>query len=178
MRISLRFWSFRLGTNGQARRPETTPPQPGEGARDRGSRRARPDDNVWIDLRETSTWTAPAIDPERRVELAAQLRARAERAAARQDLRRLRDRHWSGERLLEEGRSDREWWEHPEADPYAVLGLLPGAGIDEAAIARREFAQRYHPDRLGPDADADLAARRMVAANAAYDRLRRALHPV
>jgi hypothetical protein len=136
------------------------------------------DDDVRIDLRESSLWTVPTIDPDRSAELAARFRARAARAAAQRDLGRLRARHWSGERLIEEGRTDREWWEHSEADPYAVLGLIPGAGIEEAAAARRQIAQRYHPDRLGPDADVDVAARRMVAANAAYDRLRRALLPV
>ena len=47
-----------------------------------------------------------------------------------------------GERVLEEGRTPMEWWEHPEADPFAVLGLLPGASLDEAAAARRRVELR------------------------------------
>jgi hypothetical protein len=132
-----------------------------------------------IDLTDRNTW-AERIQPDaaRAAELADRFRARAARAEAMRDLQRLRARHWSGERVIEEGRTELEWWEHPEADPYAVLGLLPGAHIEEAAAARRRVAQACHPDRLGPEDDADLAMRRMVAANSAYDRLRRALHPV
>lgn len=134
---------------------------------------------VTIDLTGSDTWTE-RIQPDaaRAAELAERFRARAARAEAQRELRRLRARHWSGERVIEEGRTPLEWWEHPEADPYAVLGLLPGAPIEEAAAARRHVAQACHPDRLGPDDDHELALRRMVAANAAYDRLRRALHPV
>jgi len=131
-----------------------------------------------IDLRDPPRWAMPEVDPARSEELAARFRARAARAEAQRDLARLRARHWSGERLIEEGRIKREWWEHPDADPYAVLGLLPGARIEEIAAARRQVAQRYHPDRLPPDGDARDATRRMIAANAAYERLRRALHPV
>jgi hypothetical protein len=124
-------------------------------------------------------WTpkveAEEISPE---ELAARFRARAARAEAERDLIRLRRRHWSGERIIEEGQREIEWWEHPEADPYAVLGLMPGATIEEVSAARRKVAQRCHPDALGPEDDTDDAVRRMVAANSAYDRIRRALHPV
>ena len=132
-----------------------------------------------IDLTDRVGWAARIQpDPVLAMELAERFRARAARAEAQRDLRRLRARHWSGERVVEEGRAEVDWWEHPEADPYAVLGLLPGARLDEAAAARRRIAQQCHPDRLGPDADVDEALRRMVAANAAFDRLRRALHPV
>lgn len=120
----------------------------------------------------------PEVEEVSADELAARFRARAARAEAERDLIRLRRRHWSGERIIEEGQREIEWWEHPEADPYAVLGLIPGASIDEVSTARRKVAQRCHPDRLGPDADYDDAVRRMVAANSAYDRIRRALHPV
>ena len=41
--------------------------------------------------------------------------------------------------------------------------------------ARRRIARECHPDRLADNPKADQAIRRMVAANAAYDRLRRAL---
>jgi hypothetical protein len=137
---------------------------------------AEPDEQV-LDL--DSGW-APAPDAEELTaeELAARFRARAARAEAERDLIRLRQRHWSGERIIEEGQREIEWWEHPEADPYAVLGLIPGATIEEVSAARRKVAQRCHPDQLGPDADYDDAVRRMVAANSAYDRIRRALHPV
>jgi hypothetical protein len=118
-------------------------------------------------------------DRRRAVELSERFRARRARAEAEADLRRLRARHWSGERILEEGRTTIEWWEHPDADPYAVLGLLPGARLEEAGTARRRIAAACHPDRIcAGDDTAEDALRRMVAANAAYDRLRRALRPV
>lgn len=132
-----------------------------------------------IDLAAGAGWAARIEpDPVWAAELAALFRARAARLEAQRDLLRLRDRHWSGERVIEEGRTEIEWWEHPDADPYAVLGLLPGARVEEAASARRRVAQQCHPDRLAPDEDPEEALRRMVAANAAYDRIRRALHPV
>lgn len=133
-----------------------------------------------IDLTERAGWAARVEpDPVRAAELAERFRARAARAEAQRDLQRLRARHWSGERIVEEGRYTIEWWEHGEADPYAVLGLLPGARLEEAAAARRRIAQECHPDRVAVNGtDPDLASRRMVAANAAYDRLRRALLPI
>src|SRR5690606_14941765 len=104
-------------------------------------------------------------------------RSQAARAEAQQELDRLRARHWSGERIIEEARAEVEWWEHPDADPYAVLGLVPGASIEEAGSVRRRIAQDCHPDRFTEQTVmAELARRRMVAANQAYDRLRRALH--
>ncbi|MET0727664.1 MAG: J domain-containing protein [Acidimicrobiales bacterium] len=118
-------------------------------------------------------------DHARAAELAERFRSRAARDEAQRELVRLRLRHWSGDRVIEEASAEAEWWEHAEADPFAVLGLLPGAAIDEAAHARRRIAQRCHPDRIQPDDErSEIALRRMVAANAAYDRLRRALHPV
>lgn len=116
-------------------------------------------------------------DPERATELAERFRSRRAKLEAERDLERLRKRHWSGERLIEEARIPDEWWEHPDADPFAVLGLLPGAALSEAATARRKVAMECHPDRLSEGADPELAMRRMVAANAAYDRLRRAMNP-
>lgn len=138
-----------------------------------------------IDLTGRAGWAVRIEpDPVRAAELAERFRARAARAEAQRELERLRARHWSGERVLEEGRTEIEWWEHAEADPYAVLGLLPGARIEDAAAARRRIAQSCHPDRVeqaGEDGEATdpvVAMRRMIAANAAYDRLRRALRPV
>ncbi len=133
-----------------------------------------------IDLRENLGWAARVEpDPVRAAELAERFRSRAARAEAQRELRRLRNRHWSGERIIEEGRVEAEWWEHPEADPYAILGILPGARLDEAAAARRRIAQECHPDRQAHTAaDPEVAMRRMIAANSAYDRLRRALLPI
>ena len=146
----------------------------------RGSaRRAAPEGDV-IDLVDDEPVAPPyEPDPVRVAQLAEFRRACAERDEAIRDLQRLRERHWSGERLIEEGRATFEWWEHPEADPYAVLGLLPGAPIESAAAARRRVAKKCHPDRVSLEGAArDDALRRMMAANAAYDRLRRALHAV
>ena len=51
------------------------------------------------------------------------------------------------------------------ADPFAVLGVTPGAPLDEVTASYRELAKRRHPDRGG-----DAAA--MAEINAAYDLLR------
>ena len=59
-----------------------------------------------------------------------------------------------------------------------VVERPDASSLEEAAAARRQIAQQCHPDRLGEEADADDALRRMIAANAAYDRLRRALRAV
>lgn len=125
-------------------------------------------DDDQIDLRDE----APTLDA---AELHARFRARAAQAEAERELIRLRARHWSGERLIEEGYKKQEWWEHPDADPYAVLGILPGAPLEDASRARRRIARECHPDRLEDNPKADEAISRMIAANAAYDRLRRAL---
>ncbi|MGZ6674667.1 MAG: J domain-containing protein [Solirubrobacteraceae bacterium] len=54
------------------------------------------------------------------------------------------------------------------ADPFAVLGVAPGASGEEVAAAYRRLAKRWHPDRVaGQD-----AARRMAEINAAYDLVR------
>jgi hypothetical protein len=54
-------------------------------------------------------------------------------------------------------------------DPYAVLGLPPGASPSEVAAAYRRLAKRLHPDVApGPE-----AARRMAEVNAAYTALSR-----
>src|SRR4051794_41408516 len=53
-------------------------------------------------------------------------------------------------------------------DPYAILGVDPGAPPSELTAAYREQAKRWHPDRNG-DAESD---RRMAQVNAAYDLLR------
>jgi hypothetical protein len=53
-------------------------------------------------------------------------------------------------------------------DPYAVLGVKPGAQAEELAAAYRRQAKRWHPDR-SEDAESE---RRMAQVNAAYDLLR------
>jgi hypothetical protein len=55
-------------------------------------------------------------------------------------------------------------------DPHAVLGLDPGATLDQATASYRELAKRWHPDRGG----GREAERRMAEINAAYDLLRAA----
>src|SRR3954454_15337190 len=54
------------------------------------------------------------------------------------------------------------------ADPFAVLGVAPGASGEEVAAAYRRLAKRWHPDRAG----GQEAARRMAEINAAYDLVR------
>jgi hypothetical protein len=39
-------------------------------------------------------------------------------------------------------------------DPFAVLGVDPGASVQELRVARRRMAMRLHPDHAGGDADA------------------------
>jgi DnaJ domain len=55
-------------------------------------------------------------------------------------------------------------------DPFAVLGLDPGADERELIAAYRAAAKRWHPDRAGGD-----AADRMAEINVAYDLLRASL---
>lgn len=158
------------GAGGGAGDARATPPDGG------GAGPRLDEETVLIDLRAGDDTEA---DAERAAALAERFRERAARAEAQRDLERLRARHWSGERLIEEGRTELEWWEHPEADPYAVLGLLPGAPLSAASAARRRIAHDCHPDRAAlSDGDPEIGLRRMVAANAAYDRLRRALHAI
>lgn len=54
------------------------------------------------------------------------------------------------------------------ADPFAVLGVTPGASGEEVAAAYRRLAKRWHPDRTR----GEEAARRMAEINAAYDLVR------
>jgi hypothetical protein len=130
-----------------------------------------------IDLRDATAAFIPDDAQEARIAAwASRLDRERTRKQAEQELDALRQRHWSGERVLEEARSGLEWWELPDADPYAVLGILPGASLTDAAAARRDIARHCHPD-LGPGTGTagDEAARRMRAANAAYARLRKLL---
>jgi hypothetical protein len=53
-------------------------------------------------------------------------------------------------------------------DPFAILGVQPGASRDEVQAAYRRAAKRWHPDRDASPA----AARRMAEVNAAWEALR------
>lgn len=52
-------------------------------------------------------------------------------------------------------------------DPHAVLGLTPGATLDDAAEAYKRLAKRWHPDVMGVEGLA-----RMTELNVAYELLR------
>jgi hypothetical protein len=54
-------------------------------------------------------------------------------------------------------------------DPFAVLGVEPGASPDDVAAAYRAAAKRFHPDLAGAD---EQASKRMAEINAAYDEIR------
>ena len=60
-------------------------------------------------------------------------------------------------------------------DPYDVLGLPSGASVDEARTAWREAVKSSHPDVMiarGVPAEAvQLATRRLIAINAAWDEI-------
>jgi hypothetical protein len=131
---------------------------------------------VVVDLRDEVTWGLPALPDQQALHarLAARRRAELTRAEAQRELTDLRQRHWSAERIYEESRLGVEWWDHPKADPHAVLGLLPGDGLDDATRARRTIAWTVHPDVVADD-DGDRGVRQMVAVNGAFDRMRRAL---
>ena len=149
--------------------------------RRRRERGGRAPDEV-IDLRDdaASGLEDRVYVPEPDPEVLARLRFEAEVRAARAELEARRRWHWSGERIVEEGRRGGEWWEESFADPYAILELLPGASWEEISAARRRIARECHPDALiGRDEstidDEDLRIRKMAAANDAYERLRRAV---
>jgi len=68
----------------------------------------------------------------------------------------------------------------PDAgDPYAVLGLLPGATLDEVRSAWRRLAAENHPDRMtqrgAPEAFVAIAKEKSAAINAAYSAIREEL---
>ncbi len=66
--------------------------------------------------------------------------------------------------------------EHP--DPYDVLGIAPGAHLDEVRAAWRRLVRDNHPDRLQargvPEEAVRLAERRLVAINRAWEEISRA----
>jgi hypothetical protein len=51
-------------------------------------------------------------------------------------------------------------------DPYRILGLGPGASLDDVKRAYRRLAKQYHPDAAGPD-----AVTRFLAIQGAYEAL-------
>ena len=58
-------------------------------------------------------------------------------------------------------------------DPYAILGITPGASKQEIQAAYRKIVQQYHPDKvahLGPELQ-DLAKEKFVEIQNAYDYL-------
>jgi DnaJ like chaperone protein len=65
----------------------------------------------------------------------------------------------------------------PDADdPYAVLGVLPGATLEEVRQAWRRHAAENHPDRMvqrgAPPEFVAIARDKTAAINAAYARIR------
>jgi|CXWL01.1.fsa_nt_gi DnaJ like chaperone protein len=65
----------------------------------------------------------------------------------------------------------------PDAnDPYAVLGLLPGASTEEVRQAWRRLAAENHPDRMtqrgAPPEFVEIARDKTAAINAAYAKIR------
>lgn len=60
-----------------------------------------------------------------------------------------------------------------EEDPYAVLGLEPGASREEVKVAYRRLVAQYHPDKvthLGKEFQ-ELAHRRLLQIQRAYQHL-------
>jgi DnaJ-domain-containing protein 1 len=63
----------------------------------------------------------------------------------------------------------------PDDDPYDVLGVSPGASMEEIRAAYRRLVAQYHPDKvqhLGPEFQ-KLAHEKFVAVQQAYQRLKR-----
>jgi DnaJ like chaperone protein len=62
-------------------------------------------------------------------------------------------------------------------DPYVVLGLMPGAELNEVKRVYRLLVSEHHPDRLiakgVPEELIDLATARMQAINHAYNKITR-----
>ena len=68
----------------------------------------------------------------------------------------------------------------PDAgDPYAILGLLPGATMEEVRHAWRRAAAENHPDRMiqrgAPPEFVEIARDKTAAINAAYAKIREEL---
>jgi DnaJ like chaperone protein len=65
--------------------------------------------------------------------------------------------------------------ENQSVDPYLVLGLTPGADVDEVRRVYRMLVAEHHPDRLiakgVPEELIDVATARMAAINRAYGQI-------
>ena len=63
-------------------------------------------------------------------------------------------------------------------DPYRVLGLEPGASVEEARTVWRKMVRESHPDRMiargVPKEMVKLAEKRLIEANLAYEEIREA----
>ena len=93
---------------------------------------------------------------------ATQLRRSGDRSGQSRDT--ANDREY---RASDSGRPDRQ-------DPYAVLGVAPGASREEIKAAYRRLAAKYHPDKvqhLGQDFQ-KLAEERFKEIQRAYDELK------
>jgi DnaJ like chaperone protein len=60
-------------------------------------------------------------------------------------------------------------------DPYDVLGIAPGASLDEARAAWKQAVRDSHPDRMlargVPEEAVKLAEKRLIAINAAWEEI-------
>lgn len=56
-------------------------------------------------------------------------------------------------------------------NPYEVLGLSPGADLDEVKRAYKNLAAKYHPDNYSDGPLSAQAARKMEEINQAYDEI-------
>ncbi len=54
-------------------------------------------------------------------------------------------------------------------DPYEILGVSPGASLDQVKESYRALAKKYHPDNYADSPLRDLAEEKMSEVNAAYD---------
>ena len=81
------------------------------------------------------------------------------------------------ERLTSEAwlRAPNQGTPEPQQDPWFVLGLQPGASLDEVEVAFKAKSRENHPDlvaHMGPEIR-EVAGKRMVAINAAREELLR-----
>ena len=64
-----------------------------------------------------------------------------------------------------------------EPDPYAVLGVAPGAPLDKVRSAWRAQVREYHPDRLiargVPEEAVKIAEKHMIAVNRAWEEIQK-----
>jgi hypothetical protein len=58
-----------------------------------------------------------------------------------------------------------------DKDPYAILGVTPGASPEEIQVAYRMAAQKYHPDKVAHLGDEfqELAQKKFVEIQQAYN---------